>query len=146
MSHDPLAVLRLVTIANQTLALLAAGIGPTASLLAAWSADDGRHWVVSPALPLGGAALASVSFGTAGTVAVLTASGHADVITASGRQWRALPALPPRTATLAPGPGGALDAMAVNRATLTIWRLAPGSAAWTQAQTISVPIQYGTSS
>ena len=36
-------------------ALLAAGSGRAASLLAAWSADNGRHWALSPALPLGGA-------------------------------------------------------------------------------------------
>jgi hypothetical protein len=145
VSRDPVAVLRLITIANQTVALLVAGTGHTASLLAAWSADNGRHWVLSSALPLDGAAPASASFSSAGETAVITASGQADVITGSGGQWRALPALPPGTATLAPGPGDAIDAMAVHRTTLTIWRLPPGSAAWTQAQTISVPVQYGTS-
>ncbi len=138
-------MLRLLTTANQTIALLTAGTGKTASLLAAWSADSGRHWALSPALPLGGMAPASASFSTSGATAVITGSGRADVITGSGTRWRTLPALPPGTATLAPGPSGAIDALAVHRGTLTIWRLPPGSAAWITAQTISVPIQYGTS-
>ena len=52
--------------------------GPAASLLAAWSADNGRHWTLSPALPLGGQAVASASFGPGGTAAVITTAGHAD--------------------------------------------------------------------
>ncbi len=145
LSGQHLTVLRLLTTANQTIALLAAGTGKTASLLAAWSVDNGRHWALSLALPLGGAALASASFSTAGATAVITVSGRADMISGSGGQWRALPELPPGTATLAPGPGGAIDALAVHRATLNIWQLPPGGTAWTQEQTISVPIQYGTS-
>ena len=57
-----------------------------------------------------------------------------------------LPPLPTGTATLAPGPGGAADALAVDHSTLTVWQLAPGSAAWTKAQAINVPILYGSSS
>jgi hypothetical protein len=145
LSSERVAVLRLTTTANQTVALLAAGSRYSAGLVAAWSADNGRNWALSPVLPLGGAAPASASFGTSATAAVITASGRAEVITSAGTQWQALPALPPGTATLVPGPGGAIDALAVHGATVTIWRLSPRGAAWTQAQTISVPIQYGSS-
>jgi hypothetical protein len=138
--------MRLITSDNQIVALLAAGSGHAASLLAAWSADNGQHWTLSPALPLGGAALASASFGAAATAAVITTSGHADVITRGGAsQWHALPAPPPGTATLATGPGEQTEALAVHRATLTVWQLQPGGTSWTRAQTINVPIQYGTS-
>jgi hypothetical protein len=145
MSRERITVLRLITTADQTVALLAVGTGHTASLLAAWSADNGRRWALSPALPLSGAPPASASFGTQGTVAVITAGGRADVITSRGIHWQALPALPPGTATLAPGPGRTFDALTVHRATLTVWQLSPGGTAWTHAQTINVPIQYGSS-
>ncbi|MDA8319001.1 MAG: hypothetical protein M0030_04175 [Actinomycetota bacterium] len=146
LGSRPITVLRLTQTANQIVALLAAGSGHTASLLAAWSADNGRHWALSPALALGGAAIASASFGTEGTAAVIMNGGRADMITSSSSQWHALPTLPSGTATLAPGPGGQADALAVQRAALTVWQLRPGSTAWAKAQEISVPIQYGSSS
>ena len=145
LSRDRVTVLRLITTASQTVALLTAGTGHAGSLYAAWSADNGHHWTLSPALPLGGAALASASFGTAATAAVIMTNGRADEISSGDRQWHDLPALPPGTATLAPGPGGETDALSVHRATLTIYRLQPAATAWTEAQTINVPIQYGTS-
>jgi hypothetical protein len=146
LSRHPVTVLRLTRAANQIVALLAAGSGHAASLLAAWSADNGLHWQLSPALALGGTAIASASIGTGGTAAVITTSGRAELITSSGRQWQTLPALPQGTATLAPGPGGSTDALAVHHATLTIWQLPPGGSDWAKTQTISVPVQYGSSS
>jgi hypothetical protein len=145
LARQPVTVLRLTQTANQVVALLAAGSGHATRLLAAWSASNGRHWTLSPALTLGGATVASASFGPAGTVAVMT-GGHAAVTTSAAGQWHLLPALPPGTATLAPGPGGQTDALAVHHAILTIWQLPPGGAAWKNTQTISVPIQYGSSS
>jgi hypothetical protein len=145
MSGERVTVLRLITTANQVVALLAVGTGHTARLLAAWSADNGRRWTLSAALPLGGAPPASASFGSQGTVAVITAGGGADVITSRGMHWQALPAVPPGTATLAPGPGRTFDALTVHRATLTVWQLSPGGTAWTHVQTINVPIVYGSS-
>lgn len=47
---------------------------------------------------------------------------------------------------LAPGPGGALDALAVSGGSaLTVFRLTPAGA-WQQTQVISVPVQLGSSS
>ena len=145
LDRQPVAVLRLTETANQIVALLSAGTGHAASLLAAWSADNGHHWALSPALQLGSEAIASASFGTAGTAAVLTSGGRADVIASAGSQWHALPGLPPGTATLAPGPGGTTDALAVHHATLTVWQLSPNGSDWAKTQTINVPIQYGSS-
>ena len=63
-------------------------------------------------------------FGPAGTAAVITATGRAEVITSPAATGDRCPPCPPGTATLAPGTGGEIDALAVHRATLTIWQLA----------------------
>ena len=55
LARQPVQVLRLTSTASSTVALLAAGTGPAASLLAAWSADNGSHWALSPPLRLNGA-------------------------------------------------------------------------------------------
>jgi hypothetical protein len=47
--------------------------------------------------------------------------------------------------TLAPGPAGGWDALAVHRTRLTVWQLPRGGAAWAAAQTINVPIEFGSS-
>jgi hypothetical protein len=146
LARQPITVLRLTRTAQGIAALLAAGTGAAASLLAAWSADDGGHWTLSPPLTPGRAALTSASFGPGGTAAIIITGNRGETVTSTGSSWRPLPPLPPGTATLAPGPGAAADALAVNRATLTVWQLAPGGAAWTKAQAVNVPIQYGSSS
>jgi hypothetical protein len=145
LAGQDIAVLRLTRTAKQTAALLAAGTGPAASLLTAWSAGNGGQWALSPPLPLHGAALTSASFGPDGTTAVILAGRRGETITSAGSQWHALSALPPGTVTLAPGPGGAITALAVHRATLTVWQASSGGATWTAAQTISVPVQFGSS-
>jgi hypothetical protein len=145
LARRPVAVIRLTRIAGQITALLVAGSGHDATLLAAWSADSGLHWMLSPVLGLGAGGVASASFGASGTVAMITTSGSAELVPGERSPWRALPAVPPGTATLAPGPGGTTDALAVRRGTLTVWQLAPGHSSWVRTQTIVVPIQYGSS-
>jgi hypothetical protein len=71
---------------------------------------------------------------------------RAQTIAGAGSAWQSLPALPTGTATLAPGPAGGIDALAVHRSRLTVWQLAADSTAWHSAQAISVPIQFGSSS
>jgi len=144
LTRRPITVLRLARTANQVVALMKAGIGPAASLLAAWIGDSG-HATLSQGLALGGGVAASASFGSAGTAAVILTSGRGDVITSAGSQWHALPLPPPGTATLVPGPGGQTDALAVHGATLVVWRLLPGATSWVREQTLNVPIQYGSS-
>ena len=144
-AHQAVTVLRLTTTAGVTMALLAAGSGPPARLLAARSADSGAHWTLSPALPLGGARLTSASFGTAGTTAITLTGNRADTLTAAAGSWRPLPPLPPGTVTLAQGPAAGWDALAVHGTRLTVWQLTPGARAWATTQTINVPIQYGSS-
>jgi hypothetical protein len=144
-ARQNVTVLQLTTTAGTTAALLAVGIGSVTRLLAAWSTDGGAHWALSPPLPLHGAQLASVSPGPAGSVAIVLSTGRAQIIAGPMAAWQPLPALPAGTVTLAPGPAGGWDALAVHSAKLAIWRLAPGSTAWAAAQTINVPIQFGSS-
>lgn len=144
LASEPVSVLRLTTTNGQIVALLTAGSGRAAELLAAWSADIGQHWTLSPPLRLDGARLASAAFGPAGTAAVITTGGTAAVITNAG-SWHRLPALPAGTAAVSPGPAGETDALAVDRGTLSIWQLSADGSIWTKTQVIGVPIQYGSS-
>jgi hypothetical protein len=145
LARQRLTVLRLTQTSDRTVALLKAGTGSAASLLAAWSADNADHWTVSPPLRLNGAAPTSASFGPGGTAAIKISGNRGETIAGAGSPWRPLPALPPGTATLAPGSAGQTDALAVHHATLTIWQLPPGGTAWAKAQVINVPIQFGSS-
>jgi hypothetical protein len=143
--HQNITVLRLTTTAGTTTALLAAGTGAATHLLAAWSTGTGAHWSLSQPLPLRGAKVATVSFGSSGAVAVTLTGNHAQTTSAAARTWRPVPALPPATATLAEGATGGWEALTVHRAKLTVWQLAPGGRSWTTAQVITVPIQFGSS-
>ena len=145
LAGQAVTVSRLTRTAQGMTALLQVGTGPGASLLAAWSADGG-HWTVSPPLPLHGGALTSASFGPDATAAIITSAHRGQIITSTGSSWQPLPALPPGTATLAPGPGGTADALAVHGGTLTIWQLASGGSTWAKIQVINVAIPYGSSS
>jgi hypothetical protein len=144
LARQPVTVLRMTTTSGGVVALLQAGTGPAASLLAAWSADSGGHWELSAPYRLG-SPVSAASFGPGSAVAIVLGGGRGVTIANAGARWQALPALPPGTATLAAGPGSALDALAVSRAKLTVWQARPGDTGWTKIQTIAVPIQYGSS-
>jgi hypothetical protein len=145
LARQPITVLRLTRTAGTTEALLAAGTGRSVSLLAAWSAGSTRHWTLSPEFRLNASALTATSFGPAGTAAIMLNGNRGVIITSTATTWRALPELPAGTATLALGPAGGIDALAVHRTRLTIWQLTQGSTAWTATQVITVPIQFGSS-
>ncbi|MCW2935448.1 MAG: hypothetical protein JWM19_6410 [Actinomycetia bacterium] len=138
-------VLRLTGTPAGNEALLVAGTGTAASLLAARTSDDGAHWAVSAPLRLGAAAVRSSGFGDGGAAWAVLTDGRAETISGQAAAWRALPAVPQGTAALAPGTGGGFDALAVSGSKLTVWRLSPGTTAWTTAQVINVPIEYGSS-
>jgi hypothetical protein len=142
LAHQPVTVLQLGIAGGQTAALLEAGTGAHASLVTAWLTGSATHWTTSPPLTTGGHAIAAASLGAGQTAAVITAGSHGALL-AQGH-WQLLPALPPATVALAPGADGT-DALAVRRATLTVWHLASGQGSWTRVQTLSVPIQYGSS-
>jgi hypothetical protein len=146
LAHQPITVLRLTTTGTTgtTVALLAAGTGQAAGVLAAWF--TGAHWALSPPLPLHGAKLTSASFGPGGSAAAVLSGDRGQAITGPANGWRSLPPLPPGTATLAPGATGGWDALAVDRTRLAIWHAGPGARQWASTQTIQVPIQFGSSS
>ena len=138
-------VLRLTGTPAGNEALLVAGTGAAASLLAAQTSDDGAHWTVSAPLGLGAATVRSSGFGADGAAWAVLTDGRAETISGPATAWRALPAVPPGTAALAPGPGGGFDALAVSGSKLTVWRLSAGTTAWTKTQVVTVPIEYGSS-
>jgi len=144
LASQPVRVLRLASAATGNLALLQAGTGATAGLVAAWTAG-GSTWSVSPPLAIGTAQVLASGTGAGAAAWVLLSDGRAETIAGSGAAWRQLPALPPGTATLAAGPAGGFDALAVSGGKLTIYQLTPAGS-WLEAQVISVPIQYGSSS
>jgi hypothetical protein len=144
-AHQAVTVLRLTTSAGATTALLAAGTGPAAHLVAAWSTDSGAHWNLSPALALKGATLTSASPGPGSSLAITLSSRRAAAITTAAGSWQPLPALPTGTATLAPSASGGWDALAVHGTQLTIWQTAPGVQTWARRQSIKVPVQFGSS-
>jgi len=157
-ASQPVQVLRLTqfsaTTANRkiatlpaagNMALLEAGTGQAASLLAAWT-TDGTHWTTSPPLPVAGGQVLASGAGPGATGAwVLLAGGRAEAVAGPGAAWRALPAPPHGTAVLAAGPGGTLDALAASGGTLTVYQLT-SSGTWQRTQVISVPLQLGSSS
>ena len=144
LSGQPVRVLRLTRSGNQDLALLEAGTAPSLSLLAAWT-SDGEHWLLSPVLRTGGSAAVSASFGDGGAGVVLSGD-RGETISGPGSSWRRLPALPGgRTVTLALPGGGVTEALVANAGTLTVWRLAGDPGTWVKAESITVPIQYGSS-
>ena len=129
------------------MALLQAGTGRSASLLAAWTSDGGQQWRLSPAFRLGGGYAESVSVGAGGAAAVVLSGHRGETLAGPGASWRALPPLPAgRTVTLALPAAGTTDALAATGGSLTVWQLRPGSVAWARTQAIKVPIQYGSSS
>jgi hypothetical protein len=114
-------------------------------------ADDALHWTASAALPVthpvtASGGLAGATPSSSGGTWVLLPGGQAATIGGPGQQWLLLPPTPAHTSVLASGPGTALDALAVSGSTLTVWQLDRGSTVWAKAQTISVPIQLGSSS
>jgi hypothetical protein len=143
LGRQPITVLRLISAGAEIAALLTSGTGRNTTVLAAWSADNGVRWTLSPALVTSGRPITAGSLGPDQTADVLTGSGSA-VLTAG--RWHRLPALPAGTAALVPGPDGETDALAVHRSTLTVWQVTSSAVGWTKAQTISVPILYGSSS
>ncbi|HEY2312798.1 MAG TPA: hypothetical protein VGH96_04240 [Streptosporangiaceae bacterium] len=150
LSQDRIDVAALATNGTRTTAILAARTGTGTSLLAAWSADGGAHWQLSPALPAPmqattAAGKPSISIWADGSAGLVLPDGSGAVIGWQSAGWRALPSLPARTATLALGPGGEPQALSVRAGTMTVWQLDAGSSHWSVAQTVGATIPYGTS-
>jgi DNA segregation ATPase FtsK/SpoIIIE, S-DNA-T family len=142
-------------------ALVRAKAGLTALWLGGWFAyaplspssttPSSASWTASAPLPVTNAVTASGGLAgatptsSAGTW-VLLPGGQAATIGGPGQQWLLLPPTPAHTSVLASGPGTSLDALAVSGDNLTVWQLDHRSTLWAKVQTISVPIQPGSSS
>jgi hypothetical protein len=144
LTASHVTVLRLTGTVAGDIALLRAGTGGDVSLLAAWT-SDGTRWTVSAPLAVGTGQVAASGTGSGGAAWVLLADGRAYEVSGPGSAWRRLPSPPSGTAALAAGPGDAYEALAVASGKLTVYRLSPAGA-WGKLQTLSVPIQYGSSS
>jgi hypothetical protein len=162
LGHAPVSVLGLTTISGRTTALLAAGHGANAGIVAAWTggtgsgSGSGSVWTFSPVLRAGPSALDSLSLWPGGSAGLVLGGSRAETIAGPGASWQQLPALPARTATLALGQAGQLEALAGHGGTLTAWQLGAGAgvtpagagtgpASWTILQTVKVQIPYGSS-
>jgi hypothetical protein len=104
-------------------------------------------WSASAPLPVTSAVIASGGLaGSFGGTWVLLPGGQAATVSGPEQQWLLLPPTPTGTKVLASGPGNSIDALAVSGSRLTVWQLNRGSTIWAKAQTMNVPIQYGSSS
>jgi hypothetical protein len=140
LTGGPVRVIRLTRTPAGDVAVLQAG----PSLIAAWRGADGS-WTESAVLKIAGGDPSSVTFDNKNGLAVVTAGGRAQTVSGPGRAWRALPALPAsRSVALALPAGASPEALAAAGGTLTVWQLT--GSRWAKAQTIKVPIQYGSSS
>ena len=148
VAGDRVQVLRLTATPAGNVALLLAG----PDLFAAWTSDGGARWTVSPPLTTGAAGVSSAAFGSGGAVGLLLSNGKTATADGPGSSWQSLPAAPPDTALLAFAPSaahaakaGQVEALAAKGTQLTVWQLNAPAGTWTSAQTITVPIQYGSS-
>jgi hypothetical protein len=151
LSRDAVDVIGLATNGQRMTVVLAAKSATRTTMLAGWSTDGGASWRLSPELAAGTATGPSVSIWADGSVGlVLPGSTAASATTGAtigwqSPEWRTLPQLPARTATLAAGPDGQPQALAVSGVAFTAWQLAAGSNRWTVTQTVHVPVPYGSS-
>ncbi len=143
----PTEVIRLDQTASATGALVVAGEGASARVVALWSSNGLRTWSVSAGLPLAGGVLVSTGTTVGGGFVVATkgtgGSRSASDIGASGTEWQSLAPLPADTASVTGTPEGGYDALVSQQSTLVVYALA--GTGWVRTQSLSVPIQYGSS-
>jgi len=146
-------VLRLVPYKAGLALLMASNPGPRPTYRAAWESTLAGPWTLGPALPSW--PLVSTSVTAAGGFVILTggapSSGSgggplgAATIGPGQASWSILPTPPATTAALVVTvPPGGTEALGVDSATFSDYRLTAGR--WAPAQTIAVPIAFGSSS
>jgi hypothetical protein len=139
LSRDDIGVLGLTTDGTGVDALLQAGSGSHASIVAAWSGGSG--WTLSAPLPMNGRGLRSTATGPGSSVGVILSGGRGETLSGPGASWHALPALPEGASTLVLGQQ--VDAIVAHGETFSDWRL--GTAGWSLGQKVHVDIPYGSS-
>jgi hypothetical protein len=143
-ADDQISVLAITSPAGHPVALLQAGAGASARLLAA--SLTGSGWSVSAPARLGGRSVSSLATSDDGSLAVLLTGGRALSLTGQGKPWQVLAGLPAKTQALAFGPGAQLEAVAPGRTTVSFLAYQASSTTWTLAQKLKVPVQFGSSS
>jgi len=143
-------VLRLIDAGDAVSALVAAKTGSTTSLIGV-AGNGGGSWSRSSSLPLDPQSrVMSTGVEPGGGFVVLTSRPHGrpalDMEEGVGGGWRSLPAPPPGTAAVAVGTDGVVDALSESLVQLTDWRLDASARTWSKIETVTVPIQFGSSS
>ncbi len=147
-------VVRLEPTGAGVTALVLATVVGRRSLVALWSAPDGR-WTASTPLALPNAAtVVSTAVGANGTVAALEGGPGAVVpyTVKPGAGWSRLPTPPQGTVALAvgtpPATGGdvGFDAFTVSGIRLGVYTTSAGGPAWVEVQSTRVPLAFGSSS
>jgi len=115
------------------------------------SGTVGGPWSISTALPMRrGDRIASTGVEPGGGFVVLVSrlkgSPALEAEKDAAGTWQPLPVPPPGSAGVAVGAGGAIDALAVSSAVVTDWRLDAPTRTWSKIGTVTVPIQFGSSS
>jgi len=128
---------------------LVAGSRRSGSELAVAQMVHGGPWQLSPVLETA-SFYHLVSYGSdrGGLFALFSGPGgnaRLELFNRARSSWRRLPSPPAGTATVADGPGQALDALAVNDTVLRVGTLAVPSGRWVSRQVMRVPIQFGSS-
>jgi hypothetical protein len=130
--------------------LVAGEDGSSRAIAAIWAGSAGSPWPASPSLAIASGSAVVASGAGPGLTQFVVIRSHdslvADEIAGPGKQWQPSAQLPARSATIAIEPNGTLDALSVSDSTLTVWHAARVGASFSKAQTIHVPIQYGSSS
>ena len=146
-------VLRLDDTVVGTAGLGAVRSGPHAWLVAFWGPGAIGQWVQSRrlALPTGWSVLATAVGGGSGTggaeTVLLGARSERSVVQVAGpgSAWVTLP-IPPAGSGAVAVVGTETDAFVVGGSRLAVWALASGATGWSRTATVTVPIQYGSSS
>ncbi len=146
VTRGPVEVLGMQTAGTKITAMLAVRTGSADGLIAAWTADNGQHWALSPVLRTGPGTTRSVSIWQDGSAGVVLSGGRGETIGWQATAWRSLPSLPAHSETLALGSSGQVDALSADAGTLTAWQLPAGATTWALTQTTHVQIPYGSSS
>jgi len=142
----PTEVVRLLGTGSGTTALVAVHSGGEVDLFALWGNDGPQHWTVSSRLALaGGPVIATGSTADGGLVVTYRTSGGlaVAVVHQSSLGWQNLAPPPAGTSAVVATPEGGFDALVSNLSVLEVYSLGGGQ--WTHSQSLSVPVQYGSS-
>jgi hypothetical protein len=149
LDHSEVQVLSFQRSASGTSALLSVATGTDTDLVVAWATNNG-HWSISPALPLDASwHVTSIGPKNATGIFVLLAgpnrSVQANLLSGPNTSWQRLPPLPAGTATLAFGSKNQIHALVANNVEFSDWMFSTNSNGWIKGQSITIPIQFGSS-